>query len=145
MYNYNKSKFKKRIRIENKQLKWINKKRGISSAARYLDEIINFIKNMLACTKCLENNWKTKYDNGFIIATCQNCENEISFPTKGKDKSKIEKVGDPCRHCNCPVIFRESKFNESKLKKAYYYTGYFYCLKCKEMYMSEQFKVINRK
>jgi len=58
---------------------------------------------------------------------------------------KIKKIGDLCRRCNTPVILKESKFKESKLKKAYYFTGYFFCPTCKAMYMSVEFQVWNRK
>ena len=37
---------------------------------------------MFACNKCLENNWKYEYLEGYIRATCLICDNEVEFPSK---------------------------------------------------------------
>ena len=50
-----------------------------------------------------------------------------------------EKFTDsPCRKCKTPL-----KYKASKLKKKYYYTGYYRCPKCKTIYYSDKFKIIN--
>lgn len=59
-----------------------------------------------------------------------------------KTKKKKLHAGDLCRKCQTPIIYKESKFKMKKLLKHSYYTGYYYCPKCKTMYMSEEFKVI---
>lgn len=97
---------------------------------------------MKPCKKCLENNWKFEFIDGWIKATCQNCENEIEF--EATKKKQMLKEGALCRYCKTPIIFRESKFKAKKFKKAYYYTGYYWCQKCKKMYLSNKFKVINK-
>lgn len=96
---------------------------------------------MFPCEKCSDNNWIIEYNKGFMVAICRNCSNEIKFELRKKEK--ILKVGNLCRHCKTPVIYKESKFNKKKLKKSYYYTGYFYCPNCKAMYMAEEFKIYN--
>lgn len=58
-------------------------------------------------------------------------------------KRKIKKVGDKCRHCDTLVIFKASKFKQSKLKKPYYFRGYLKCETCRAIYMLEKFKVYN--
>lgn len=37
---------------------------------------------MNPCNKCLDNYWKYEYNEGYIIATCQMCGNEIMFMSK---------------------------------------------------------------
>ena len=55
---------------------------------------------MYPCNECLENNWKFKYNNGFITAICQNCGNYIEF--KAKKKKKLA-VGVICK-CGQAVL-----------------------------------------
>ena len=59
-------------------------------------------------------------------------------------KRKIIEIGDLCRHCNTPVILKDSKFKESKLKKDYYYSKILYCTNCKAIYLIERYKVTNK-
>lgn len=94
---------------------------------------------MSNCNKCLENNWSfKKLDDGFIQATCEMCGYEIQW------EKKKQTLGDnsPCVKCGGEVKYFESKFKPSKLKKPFYYTGFYRCMKCKTFYMSEEFKVV---
>ena len=34
------------------------------------------------CEKCLENNWKYAFIDGWIIATCVICGNVVEFPSR---------------------------------------------------------------
>lgn len=96
----------------------------------------------MTCRKCLNNSFDWKKDeDGNSIATCNQCGQEVVF----KKPIKVEEEGDLCRHCKTPVILKESKFKQSKLKKPYYYTAYYYCPKCKAMYMNDKFKVMTGK
>jgi len=97
--------------------------------------------SMNPCNKCLENYWDFKNIDGYVIATCKNCGNEAEF--KSKDKEKMFE-GKPCRKCKTPVLLKESRFKESKLKKPYYYTHYYRCPKCKTFYMSERYKIFKK-
>ena len=97
---------------------------------------------MNICNKCLENNWKFEYNDGWVTATCQNCGHYVEFAAKDKIKAK---PGDTCRKCKKGIIFKkESKFNPKKLKRPYYFTAYYFCPVCRTMYMAEEFKVINK-
>ena len=97
---------------------------------------------MSNCKNCLENSWSYKYeDDKTILATCNICGNEVSFNAKKKIRIK---AGDLCRKCKNPIIYKDSKFNKKKLLKNYYFTGYYYCPKCKTFYMSEEFKIYNK-
>lgn len=98
---------------------------------------------MYPCKKCLENNWKfKKEDDGTITAICNNCGYQVSFPARGNKQTL--KVGSPCRKCGHSLILKESKQKPKQLKKSYYFTAYYYCEKCRTMYFSPKFKVINK-
>lgn len=98
---------------------------------------------MHPCTECLENSWSFSISEGWVKATCKFCSHEVEFETvKKRDESKWY-IGKPCRKCSKPVILKFSKFSPKKLKKAYYYTAYYWCNDCKMFYMSDEFKVVN--
>lgn len=44
---------------------------------------------MRPCERCLENSWKYKVVEGYVIATCLLCGYEMDFPTK-KLRKKLE-------------------------------------------------------
>ncbi len=46
-----------------------------------------------------------------------------------------------CNHCKKEVELRKTKKHKSNA--AYHFTHYYYCVSCKKMYMSEEFKVSN--
>jgi len=96
---------------------------------------------MNPCSNCLENNWTYKHKEGMIIATCNLCGYEVEF--KARKKSLKLQEGSPCKKCKTPIIYKASKYKENKLKKAYYYTGYYKCPRCKTIYYSDKFKIIN--
>lgn len=48
------------------------------------------ILNQIYCDKCLEKDWKYKIIDNNVIASCVNCNFEITFPLK-KEKGK-EKI-----------------------------------------------------
>jgi hypothetical protein len=60
-------------------------------------------------------------------------------------KKPIKKIGDKCRHCDTPVIKKESKYNKGKDYKKYYFTAYLRCPLCKAIYQQEKWKVWNLK
>ena len=91
---------------------------------------------MYPCKNCLENFWKIKKIENEMVATCQICGYEVRW-----DYEKWYN-GKPCS-CGTKVIFKSCKMKQSKLKKSYYYTGYFKCPKCKKIYFSDKYKVNN--
>jgi len=57
-------------------------------------------------------------------------------------KVKIRKVGDPCRHCQTPVVHREHDTPPKSRKGGYYYSWWLGCPKCSAAYFSESAKVV---
>lgn len=43
------------------------------------------------CEKCLEKAWSFKHIDGYIIATCNLCGNEVEFPDR-KTKRKLNSI-----------------------------------------------------
>lgn len=41
---------------------------------------------MALCAKCFENNWKYRFIDGWIIATCQACGHEVEFQSRREKK-----------------------------------------------------------
>lgn len=62
------------------------------------------------------------------------------FPKAGTMimKYRITEIGQPCRHCQTPVVKRIPTKQRKKAKYHYHY--YLYCLNCKAMYMLESQK-----
>jgi hypothetical protein len=57
-------------------------------------------------------------------------------------KIKINKVGQPCRHCGYPVVeARHGPGFAPKGKQSYYFQRWFKCLKCKTVYMDDTSRV----
>ncbi len=50
---------------------------------------------------------------------------------------------ETCRTCGSKLIQRETQKKASQLKKAYYYTAYYFCPKCRKIYHNDKFKVVN--
>ena len=48
---------------------------------------------MSPCQKCLENSWRYEYNEGWIKAICDFCENEVEFASK-KLKKQLEKSSE---------------------------------------------------
>lgn len=94
------------------------------------------------CEKCLENNWDFKYNDGFIMATCQNCGHEVEFEAKKKPYKKPA-YGQICKCGKATLCKKKLKFKQSKLKKSYYYTDCFFCPACKKLFYSDKFKIWN--
>lgn len=107
---------------------------------------------MYPCKICNSNDWKyefkkdKEFPNGEITAICKKCNYYVKFPaTKDRKKGKEEMIeGQQCKKCDGKIIKKESKFKEKKLEKGYYFTHYYYCPKCKTMYLSEKFKIFNK-
>ena len=103
--------------------------------------------SMRVCQKCLDNNWKLVLVDGFILATCQGCGNEVEFQARTKDNKQPARfmVGDPCRKCGYKLILKQAKITKKKLAKTnYHYSAFHYCLKCKTFYYSDDFKVYHK-
>ena len=49
-----------------------------------------------------------------------------------------------CKHCNSPLVIKETKKSPSQLEKKYYYTAYYSCPNCKRLYHSDEFKIVNK-
>lgn len=43
---------------------------------------------MRPCQKCLDNNWSFKLIEGWVRATCKNCNYEVEFPARAKGGKK---------------------------------------------------------
>ena len=97
---------------------------------------------MYPCEKCLNNRWNYEYIDGWVRAICEICGNEVEFEAKKESKYEI-RIGDECKKCNTITIFKKSKFKPKKLKKLYYYTGYIFCPKCRTVYYSDKYKIVN--
>jgi len=48
-----------------------------------------------------------------------------------------------CKNCGYPLIQKATKKSAGQLRKPYYYTAYYYCVRCKKLYHDEKFKVVN--
>lgn len=48
-----------------------------------------------------------------------------------------------CKTCGRNLIKRETQKKPSQLKKAYYYTAYYFCPHCQKIYHDDEFKVTN--
>jgi Zn finger protein HypA/HybF involved in hydrogenase expression len=99
-------------------------------------------KYKIPCKNCLSTDFKYFVSDDSIEFVCLKCNLKGSFLKK---KKLPVKLGDKCRKCDGIVIFKKAKFKQWKLKLPYYYTGYYFCPKCKTMYMSDEFKVFNKK
>lgn len=49
-----------------------------------------------------------------------------------------------CKTCGTPLLKRATKNSPDRLNKQYYYTHYYYCTRCQKMYLSDEFKVLNK-
>ena len=87
---------------------------------------------MRPCNKCLENRWSFQHNEGWIVATCDMCGNEVEFEKREKEKMK---EGCLCRKCKKGIIMKK------EAKKKNIYSAYYYCPQCREMYMSDDFKL----
>jgi len=52
---------------------------------------------MSDCSECSANTWKYEYDDGLIIATCNNCWNEVTFNSR-----KIKRQRKKVKHIKLP-------------------------------------------
>jgi hypothetical protein len=59
---------------------------------------------------------------------------------KMTSKRKITQAGQPCRHCEAPVIKGEHQKSPAYKKGGYYFLYWFQCPKCKTFYMVEAAK-----
>lgn len=50
---------------------------------------------------------------------------------------------ETCKYCHSRLIQKSTRQNAAQLKKAYYYTAYYFCPKCKRLYHNDKFKVVN--
>jgi ribonuclease HI len=48
-----------------------------------------------------------------------------------------------CKNCGYKLITKATKKSASQLRKPYYYTAYYYCVRCQKLYHSDTFKVVN--
>lgn len=45
---------------------------------------------MSVCSKCLENKWNYEYLEGYIIATCEFCGNQVEFMSRKLKKKYVK-------------------------------------------------------
>lgn len=50
---------------------------------------------------------------------------------------------EQCKQCGYRLITKATKKTAGQLRKPYYYTAYYYCTRCKKLFHSDKFKVIN--
>lgn len=48
-----------------------------------------------------------------------------------------------CKNCGYKLIQKATKKTPGQTRKPYYYTAYYYCVRCKKLYHSDKFKVVN--
>lgn len=48
-----------------------------------------------------------------------------------------------CKNCGYPLVQKATKKTPGQLRKPYYYTAYYYCVRCKKLYHSDKFKIVN--
>jgi ribonuclease HI len=48
-----------------------------------------------------------------------------------------------CKNCGGKLIVKSTQKTPEQLKKAYYYSAYYFCPSCKKLYHDDKFKVIN--
>jgi ribonuclease HI len=48
-----------------------------------------------------------------------------------------------CKNCGYKLITKATKKSAGQLRKPYYYTAYYFCVRCQKLYHSDKFKVIN--
>jgi len=91
---------------------------------------------MRACEKCGANTWEFTTNDGLVLATCQNCWNEVSWMPKPKTKNHFE-IGDLCNKCKkTGYALRKSK---KKAKNKYY----LWCHRCNSVQINEKYNSIN--
>ena len=54
-----------------------------------------------------------------------------------------ENTPQTCKTCGTTLVVRQTKNSPLRQQKQYYYTAYYFCPKCRKMYLSETFKVEN--
>ena len=48
-----------------------------------------------------------------------------------------------CKQCGRKLVVKATKKSAAQLKKAFYYSAYYYCNYCQKLYHDEKFKVVN--
>jgi ribonuclease HI len=48
-----------------------------------------------------------------------------------------------CKQCGRKLVVKATKKSAAQLKKAFYYSAYYYCTYCQKLYHDEKFKVVN--
>lgn len=88
---------------------------------------------MKNCEECGTNDWWFKSQSGMTVATCKNCNNQLRWARRKKNKINNSEP-DACE-CGC------RKFNRIKrevtidvLQLPFYFTFFFICDKCKKEY-----------
>lgn len=111
--------------------------------------ILSNTMSMSSCKSCLENQWTYHVTEDWIYATCKFCNNEVIFPKRKPSLEERKEMNEdtPCRKCNGQIVLQERKpLSHKQIRKLtsgeqkYYFTHYYICLQCKEMYYSEKFK-----
>jgi ribonuclease HI len=48
-----------------------------------------------------------------------------------------------CKHCGSTLIIKQTRKTSEQLKKQFHYTAYYFCSRCKRLYLDEKFKIVN--
>lgn len=94
------------------------------------------------CSRCLERNWSFQKKENWIIATCNNCQNEVVFAAKADSRPQKMDEGTPCRKCGTALKWNSSKLKAKRLRNAWHYCKWLKCEKCRTVYYSDDFKVL---
>ncbi len=58
-------------------------------------------------------------------------------------QDSIAKDKERCRTCGGNLLQRQTQKKAAQLKKAYYYTAYYYCPRCRKIFLHDKFKIEN--
>jgi hypothetical protein len=98
---------------------------------------------MKPCEECAKNDWWFKSQGGMTIATCKNCNHQVRWAKRRKNKLNNSEP-DACE-CGSKKFERIKKpLTTDVLTQPHYFTYYYVCQKCKAEYPDKTTKKYNR-
>lgn len=77
-----------------------------------------------------------------VIVSDRDFQDSVRLVPRKEEKVPPEAIkGRNCRHCKVPLVKKKPKRNTPRHGQQFRYEWYFYCEKCKRMYMVEEAKV----
>lgn len=58
------------------------------------------------------------------------------------NQKKKMNPGDPCRHCNTPIVWKTSRLSPKRLKKAFHFCKWLQCPKCRAVYLLMEYQIL---